>query len=60
MSHHFHFASALAHHPHFGSGFHRPRWASNAARGSATLWITFALVVIAMVVVSGIDALPGH
>ena len=60
MSHHFHFATVMSHHPHFGSGFHHSHRVSSAVRNSAVLLITFVLVVIAMVIVSGVDALPGH
>lgn len=60
MFHYLHFATAMSHHPHFGSGFHRPGWVSAAARSSAVLWITFVVVLVALVVVSGVDALPGH
>lgn len=60
MSHHFHLGVAVSHHLHFGTGFHHSHRVNGAVRDSAVLLITFALVVIAMVIVSGVDALPGR
>lgn len=60
MSHHFHLGVAVSHHLHFGSGFHRSHRVSSAVRDSAVVLITFALVVATMVIVSGVDALPGR
>jgi hypothetical protein len=60
MFHHLHSGAAMSHHLHFGSGLHYPRKVSMALRGSAVLWISFAVVVIAIVIASGVNALPGH
>ena len=49
----------MSHHLHFGPGFHHPHRASRVTSG-AVLLIIFALVVVAIVITSGVNALPGH
>jgi hypothetical protein len=42
----------MSHHPHLGPAFqHHPQ---------RTLWIIIAVVVIAMVIATGVNALPGR
>jgi len=42
----------MSHHLHFGPGFHN--------HPQRTLWIILAVVVIAMVIATGVNALPGR
>ncbi|MEZ0094441.1 hypothetical protein [Streptacidiphilus sp. EB129] len=55
MSHHLHIGPGLLH-----RGHHSHRSGSPAVGSSAVLWVIFALVVIALVIASGANALPGQ